>query len=84
MIPFSHTWPYEQIRSDLYVQECPFCGAERVLLPLKPQDRELIHAGAKKLLVFPCCFGKATLVDFDSDYMLADKPLRDQQTKRRR
>lgn len=82
MIPFANTWPYEQIRGDLYVTECPFCGENQVLLPVKAEDRETIHTGTKKLLVFPCCFNKATLIDFDSDYMLADRPLRNQQAPR--
>lgn len=76
MIPFSHTWPYETLRQDIYVDSCPFCGAERVTLPLKVKDLAPIHEGRKRLLVFPCCHGSFTVVDTDRDYLLADRKLR--------
>lgn len=76
MIPFENTWPYDIFRSDLYVQRCPFCGAENVLLPLKPEELAAIRSGRKRLLVFPCCHGRVTIVDADRDYLLADRPLR--------
>lgn len=76
MIPFANTWPYEIIMKDIYVHECPFCRSANVLLPLKPAELKLIHEGCKKLLVFPCCFNKVTLLDTDRDYLLADRPIR--------
>lgn len=76
MIPFSHTWPYEIVQNDTYVQECPFCSAGNVLLPLKKKQFDAINSGSKKLLVFPCCYSNVTIVGTDSDYLLADRPLR--------
>lgn len=76
MIPFENSWPYEQIMGDIYLAECPHCAKENVLLPLKVKELVHIREGRKKLLVFPCCHNKATLVDADQDYLLADKPLR--------
>lgn len=75
MIPFRNTWPYELIRNDIYVSRCPFCSAEHVLLPIKKEDLETIRGGRKRLLVFPCCHGKLTILDADGDYLLADQPL---------
>ncbi|WP_010271433.1 hypothetical protein [Paenibacillus senegalensis] len=76
MIPFSHTWPYESIGDDLYVQDCPFCEASHVLLPLKKKHLSHVNTGEKKLLVFPCCFNKVSIIEADGDYLLADRPLR--------
>ncbi|MDO7907094.1 hypothetical protein Q5741_11765 [Paenibacillus sp. JX-17] len=76
MIPFENTWPYDVIMGDVYVQECPFCRKEQVLLPMKPRELVEIREGKKKLLVFPCCHHRVTLVDTDDDYLLADSPLR--------
>lgn len=76
MIPFHKTWPYDIVMGDVYVQSCPFCDHNNVLLPLKPKELKLIHEGMKKLLVFPCCHNKITLVDCDDDYLLSDTTLR--------
>lgn len=76
MIPFERTLPYERILKDIYVSECPFCQANNVLLPLKPTELSTIHDGKKKLLVFPCCHSRITLVDCDHDYLLATEALR--------
>jgi len=76
MIPFSHTWPYESIREDLYVSSCPFCRAEQVLLPIKKEELAVIREGRKRRLVFPCCHHAVTIRDADRDYLLADQPLR--------
>jgi hypothetical protein len=75
MIPFNRTLPYETIQADIYVHECPFCSANHVLLPVKRKELKEIHEGRKKLLVFPCCYNKLTLVDADADYLLADRPI---------
>jgi hypothetical protein len=76
MIPFRNTWPYETVKNDVYVSQCPYCSAENVLIPLRKQELHFIHEGRKKLLVFPCCNNKTTLIDVDLDYLLADQPLR--------
>lgn len=76
MIPFEKTWPYEIIMNDLYVQDCPFCGESNVLLPMKPKELADIRDGKKKLLVFPCCRNKVTVLDTDRDYLLTDTVLR--------
>ncbi|MFD0588599.1 hypothetical protein ACFQZE_11340 [Paenibacillus sp. GCM10027627] len=75
MHPFQNAWPYEKIMNDLYVSACPFCDAENILIPLKPAELQSIQDGKKRILVFPCCHGKATLVDADGDYLLTDAPL---------
>lgn len=76
MIPFANTWPYESTRQDIYVESCPFCGAGRVILPLKQSDLQAIRDGKKHLLVFPCCHGSVKVVDADRDYLLTDRKLR--------
>ncbi|WP_426451618.1 hypothetical protein ACP26L_05935 [Paenibacillus sp. S-38] len=75
MIPFQNTWPYERVGQDIYVQNCPFCGADNVLLALKPRELQDLKDGVKKLLIFPCCRNKLTLVGADSDYLLASRAL---------
>lgn len=76
MIPFEKALPYDILMGDVYVQECPFCKKEHILLPLKPRD--IVHAreGKKKLLVFPCCHNKVTILDSDQDYLLTDTVIR--------
>ncbi|MFI2857831.1 hypothetical protein ACH6EH_11955 [Paenibacillus sp. JSM ZJ436] len=76
MIPFSNTWPYDVVSKDVYVQSCPFCGADNVLLPMKPKELTSVREGKKKLLIFPCCHNKVTVVDSDGDYILTDQALR--------
>lgn len=76
MIPFQNAWPYERIMGDLYVTNCPFCDADNVLLPLKPSELPDIQDGKKRLMVFPCCRNKVTIIDADQDYLLTDGPLR--------
>jgi hypothetical protein len=76
MVPFENTWPYDLIKDDVYVLECPFCSESNVLLPLKRADLPEISRGVKRLLVFPCCRNRIVLVDVDRDYLLANQPLR--------
>lgn len=76
MIPFEKTLPYDIIIGDVYVHECPFCQKERVLLPIKPRDILQAREGKKKLLVFPCCHNKVTILDSDQDYLLTDTVIR--------
>ena len=76
MIPFSNTWPYETVGEDVYVAECPFCGTNNVILPMRKKELKDIREGKKKLLVFPCCKGSVYIVDTDTDYLLANRRLR--------
>lgn len=76
MIPFENTWPYETAKEDVYFRECPSCGAENVLLPLKKHHLQSIREGVRKLLVMPCCHASYKLVDADRDYVLADRRMR--------
>ncbi|GIP59938.1 hypothetical protein [Paenibacillus woosongensis] len=76
MIPFERALPYDILMGDVYAPKCPFCGRENVLLPLKPREVQSVHEGKKKLLVFPCCKNKLTLLDSDSDYLLTDTVVR--------
>lgn len=76
MIPLSHTWPYDLIGDDVYVQSCPFCEARNILLPFRRKDLEEIQSGVKRMLVLPCCRSRLRIVDADRDYLLTDKPLR--------
>lgn len=76
MIPFSHSWPYDVVQGDIYVQYCPFCNRENVLLPMKPKELQLVREGKKKLLVFPCCHASPKVIDNDSDYLLFDTKVR--------
>lgn len=75
MIPFERAWPYDVEMKDLFAS-CPFCKKEHVLLPLKPGDLKDIGNGAKRLLVFPCCHSRVTVLDSDQDYLLLDTPVR--------
>lgn len=47
MIPFSNTWPYDVVGNDVYVQSCPFCGTDNVLLPMKPKELISVREGKK-------------------------------------
>jgi len=76
MIPFERAWPYDRVMNDIYVPECPFCRSGNVLIPLKPAELPEIRDGRRKLLVFPCCRHKVTVLDADSDYLLTDTVLR--------
>jgi hypothetical protein len=76
MIPFENTWPYESVGDDVYVSECPYCARHNVLLPLRKKELKHIREGKKKLLVFPCCHNRMTVIDADSDYLLANAPVR--------
>ncbi|SDE01713.1 hypothetical protein SAMN02799630_04404 [Paenibacillus sp. UNCCL117] len=76
MIPFEHTWPYDRHGQDVFIPGCPFCSREHILLPLTPKELDELKEGIKKLLVLPCCRNRLTLVNADSDYLLANRPLR--------
>lgn len=76
MIPFEKALPYDVIMGDVYVQQCPFCGVDNVLLPMKPRELKSVHEGKKKLLVFPCCHHRVTVIDSDVDYLLTDTVVR--------
>lgn len=76
MIPFENTIPYDEMMGDLFVESCPFCEKHNILLPIKPKELRDIHEGKKRLLVFPCCSHRITIVDADPDYLLADRAVR--------
>jgi len=76
MIPFEKALPYDILMGDVYAPICPFCGQENVLLPMKPHEVQSVHEGKKRLLVFPCCKNKLTVLDSDSDYLLTDTVVR--------
>ncbi|MHA0858147.1 hypothetical protein [Paenibacillus sp. CMAA1364] len=76
MIPFQNTVPYDNIMGDIYVPTCPFCAQNNVLVPMKPEELQIIHEGKKKLLVFPCCNNKTNIIDTDVDYLLSDQSIR--------
>lgn len=50
MIPFENSWPYDIIMGDIYVQQCPFCDTNNVLLPLKPKELIRIREGKRNYL----------------------------------
>jgi len=77
MIPIRNTLPYDVLMKDVVVQECPFCRASHVRLPLSPEEVKDLYGGAKKItLVFPCCCGTLRIVDADADYLLASRAVR--------
>lgn len=76
MIPLENTIPYDEMMGDLFVESCPFCKEKNVLISIKPHEIQLIRDGMKRLLVFPCCIHKVTIVDADQDYLLADRAVR--------
>ncbi|XEC93857.1 hypothetical protein AB6A23_21275 [Paenibacillus tarimensis] len=76
MIPFENCLPYDKVMSDIYIPECPFCEQENVLVPLRPSELKDIREGKKKTLIFPCCHGKVTVIDTDTDYLLTTQKLR--------
>ncbi|MBP2002044.1 hypothetical protein J2Z69_003101 [Paenibacillus shirakamiensis] len=75
MIPFERTLPYDIMMGDVYVPSCPFCNAENVLIPMKIHEIQSVKEGKKKLLVFPCCHSRLTLLDSDGDYLLTDQTI---------
>lgn len=76
MIPFERAFPYDIVMGDVYVHECPFCQQNHVLLPIKPKEIIMAHEGKKKLLVFPCCGNRVSVLDSDNDYLLTDTVVR--------
>ncbi|WEK53448.1 MAG: hypothetical protein P0Y55_12755 [Candidatus Cohnella colombiensis] len=77
MIPFSNCWPYDIVREDVYVQHCPFCPSQHILLPIKSDDVKSLYGGARKItLVFPCCHSRLRIIDADGDYLLSNRVLR--------
>ncbi len=76
MSSFSHTWPYDVLENDLFLNECPFCGASSVLISIEGEKLELAKEGFKTHVVMPCCHEKLTILSLDDDYIWADRPLR--------
>jgi hypothetical protein len=77
VIPMRNSLPYDIVRNDVFVQQCPFCQEDHVQLLLKPADIKSMYGGARKItLVFPCCHGSLRIIDADSDYLLANRAVR--------
>lgn len=76
MFLFSHSWPYEMIRKDIYIHECPFCHSDNVLTNLKQSSLERAKEGIKTIVVMPCCHNKITILRADDDYFWAEEELR--------
>ncbi|TLS38844.1 hypothetical protein [Pseudalkalibacillus caeni] len=81
MLSFEHTWPYEKMMDDIYIQECPFCKEENVLTPMTKREFSEASEGIKTRLIMPCCHGKMTILNADSDYFWTEEPLRKQQKR---
>lgn len=75
-LPFSHTWPYELQGKDIYIELCPYCEKEHVLTHMKARELKQAKEHFKVRLVMPCCHQVMTILEADSDYFWADKPLR--------
>lgn len=73
---FNHTWPYERVMGDCYIETCPFCQEESVLIPIKKEAIEQAYEGFKTHVVMPCCHEKLTIVEMDEDYIWSDRALR--------
>jgi len=76
MYYFEYTWPYEKVFEDIYVDNCPFCKADSVLLPLKVKDLKKVQIGIKKLVVMPCCHQNMTIMEVDDDYLYLNQKVR--------
>lgn len=76
MLNFHHSWPYERVMNDIYFEECPFCHAAPVLIPLKKKALEDAYEGIKTHIIMPCCHEKITVEKMDSDYIWSTQPLR--------
>ncbi|MFC4737098.1 hypothetical protein ACFO4L_10915 [Bacillus daqingensis] len=76
VIPFDHTWPYEIQMGDVYVDECPYCGASSVLTHMKQSTLKRAREGVKTRLNLPCCRSTMVILEADDDYFWADEPLR--------
>ncbi|MFB5660799.1 hypothetical protein [Alteribacillus sp. HJP-4] len=76
LIPFENSWPYEKVGTDIYIEECPFCGEHNVLTYLKPAQLKRAEEEIKTALVMPCCNGKMVIVKADGDYFWTTKQLR--------
>jgi len=62
--------------NDIYFQECPFCGASSVLLPIKKEAFENAKGGVKTFVIMPCCHEKLDILQIDDDYIWSNEPLR--------
>jgi hypothetical protein len=76
VISFRHSWPYERVMKDIYLNECPYCHSHNVLTSLDEDDMENAFEGIKTALVMPCCHNRMTIVKADEDYLWADELLR--------
>ncbi|MFC7394296.1 hypothetical protein [Scopulibacillus cellulosilyticus] len=76
MYNFHHTWPYENVMGEIYLNECPFCHKSSVLIHMKKDDFEKALDEVKTHVVLPCCHEKLVILKMDDDYIWSDRPLR--------
>ncbi|MCI1857235.1 MAG: hypothetical protein LKI80_03650 [Sporolactobacillus sp.] len=76
MLDFHHSWPYERVADDIYFEECPFCHALPVLIPIKQKAIQAAYEGIKTRIIMPCCHGKIIVEHMDNDYVWALEALR--------
>lgn len=76
MLDFHHSWPYERVMKDIYFEECPFCHASPVLIPIKEEAVNRAFEGIKTHVVMPCCHNKIVIEKMDRDYIWSREPLR--------
>ncbi|MBM7646081.1 hypothetical protein JOD45_002306 [Scopulibacillus daqui] len=76
MYNFHHTWPYEKMMGEIYLNECPFCHESSVHIHMKKDDFEKAFEEVKTHVVMPCCHEKLVILKMDDDYIWSDRPLR--------
>ncbi|MGY4689081.1 hypothetical protein [Salibacterium sp. K-3] len=75
-IPFDHSWPYEKMGEDIYIEECPYCHSSNVLTYMKEKHLQQAKESVKTRLVMPCCHGRMMIVEADDDYFWTTEKLR--------
>ncbi|WP_338082331.1 hypothetical protein [Fictibacillus enclensis] len=76
MLNFEHSWPYEKMMDDIYINECPYCHTSNVLTTFSEDKLNNAKEGIKQLLVMPCCHSKLTILNADEDYFWTEEKLR--------
>lgn len=84
MYDFNYSWPYDYTMGDLYFQECPYCGADNVLISEAHEKMQLAREEVKTHFVMPCCLKNMTVVNMDDDYVWATEKLREIALRRSR
>ncbi|MFT8872504.1 MAG: hypothetical protein ABF868_09430 [Sporolactobacillus sp.] len=76
MLDFHYSWPYERVAGDYYFEQCPFCQASPILLPLKKSRVTDAYDGVKTTIILPCCHERLVIERMDDDYIWASHWLR--------